>query len=130
MIALVLLLATAGPLAAQSLPKAASPEAVGLSSERLGRLTRVMKEAVDRRQVAGTVTLVLRNGQVAYHEASGSRDIEAGAAKGGQSGLQRTDAELGPTLALAIAALAAIELLARLVRVLGARAETPEAEAS
>lgn len=77
--ALALLLVTAAPLVAQSLPKAASPEAVGMSSERLGRLTHVMKEAVDRKQVAGTVTLVLRNGQVAYLEAAGSRDVEAGA---------------------------------------------------
>jgi CubicO group peptidase (beta-lactamase class C family) len=78
--ALALLLLTAAPLLAQSLPKAPSPEAVGLSSERLGRLTHAMKEAVDRKQVAGTVTLVLRNGQVAYLEAAGARDVEAGAA--------------------------------------------------
>ncbi len=78
--ALALLLLTAAPLVAQSLPKAPSPEAVGLSSERLGRLTHVMKEAVDKRQVAGTVTLVVRNGQVAYLEAAGARDVEAGAA--------------------------------------------------
>lgn len=78
--ALVALALAAVPLHAQALPKAASPEAVGLSSERLARLTRVMKDAVDARQVAGTVTLVVRNGQVAYLEAAGQRDREAGAA--------------------------------------------------
>ena len=49
--ALVALALAAAPLHAQALPKAASPEAVGLSSERLARLTRVMKDAVDARQV-------------------------------------------------------------------------------
>ena len=78
--ALVALALAATPLHAQALPKAASPEAVGLSSERLARLTRVMKDAVDANQVAGTVTLVVRNGQVAYLEAAGARDREAGAA--------------------------------------------------
>jgi len=64
------------PLAAQTLPKAASPEAVGLSSERLARLTHVMKEAVAARQVAGTVTLVMRNGQVAFVDVAGMQDAE------------------------------------------------------
>ena len=68
----------AGPLTAQSLPVAPAPEAVGLSSERLERLTRVMKDAVDTQQVAGTVTLVLRNGQVAYLRAEGAADREQG----------------------------------------------------
>jgi CubicO group peptidase (beta-lactamase class C family) len=68
----------AAPLGAQSLPKAASPDAVGMSAERLARLTRVMKDAVDAKQVAGTVTIVLRDGQVVYHEATGSQDVERG----------------------------------------------------
>lgn len=78
--AFLALVLAATPLYAQALPKAASPEAVGLSSERLARLTRAMNDAVAARQVAGTVTLVMRNGQVAYLEASGARDREAGAA--------------------------------------------------
>ena len=41
-------------VAAQALPKASSPEAVGLSADRLGRLTRVMQDAARDRQVAGT----------------------------------------------------------------------------
>jgi CubicO group peptidase (beta-lactamase class C family) len=71
-------LLTAAPLAAQMLPKAASPDAVGMSAERLARLTRMMKDAVDAKQVAGTVTLVLRDGQVVYHEAAGAQDVEQG----------------------------------------------------
>jgi CubicO group peptidase (beta-lactamase class C family) len=65
-------------VAGQALPKAASPEAVGLSTERLGRLTRVMQDAARDRQVAGTVTLVVRDGQVAYFEAAGAADLEQG----------------------------------------------------
>jgi CubicO group peptidase (beta-lactamase class C family) len=79
-LAITLLFAlAAASLAAQSLPKAASPEAVGMSGERLGRLSAAMKAAVDARQVAGTVTLVLRDGQVVYHEAVGAQDLERGA---------------------------------------------------
>ena len=73
-----LLVALPAAVAAQALPKAASPEAVGLSTERLGRLTRVMQDAARDRQVAGTVTLVVRDGQVAYLEAAGAADLEQG----------------------------------------------------
>ena len=69
---------TAAPVAAQSLPKAASPEAVGMSAERLGRITTVMRNAVRDQQASGTVTLVLRDGQVAYFEAAGALDAERG----------------------------------------------------
>ena len=48
-VALAVLLAALPALAAaQSLPKAASPEAVGMSTERLGRITRVMQDAAPR----------------------------------------------------------------------------------
>ncbi len=73
-------LSLAAPAAAQSLPKAASPEAVGLSAERLARITTVMRDAVRDKQAAGTVTLVLRDGQVAYFEAEGAQDAERGTA--------------------------------------------------
>ncbi len=76
--AVLALLLGAAPLQAQALPKAPSPEAVGLSTERLGRLTTVMREAVRDKKVAGTVTLVLRDGQVAYFEAAGHQDAERG----------------------------------------------------
>jgi CubicO group peptidase (beta-lactamase class C family) len=59
----------------QSLP-AASPESVGMSSERLARLTRVMDEYAKSGQVSGTVTLVARAGRVVYFEAAGHRDRE------------------------------------------------------
>jgi CubicO group peptidase (beta-lactamase class C family) len=62
----------------QGLP-GATPESVGLSTERLARLTRVMDEYTRERQVAGTVTLVARAGRTVYHEAAGFRDLEASA---------------------------------------------------
>lgn len=78
-LALVLTVSASGaPARAQSLPRAASPAAVGMSAERLERLTRVMQDAVAKKQVAGTVTIVLRDGQVVYHEAAGAQDIEQG----------------------------------------------------
>jgi CubicO group peptidase (beta-lactamase class C family) len=72
----VCLVALAGPpLAAQGLP-AASPESVGLSSDRLERIDRVMREYVDEGRVAGTVALVARRGKIAHLQAYGQRDLE------------------------------------------------------
>jgi CubicO group peptidase (beta-lactamase class C family) len=73
--ALLLLLLVHPALEAQRLPTI-PPESVGMSSERLGRLTRVLEEYTNARQVAGTVTLVARSGRVVYHEAAGFRDLE------------------------------------------------------
>ena len=53
------------------------PEDVGLSSERLARLKTAMQAYVDRRDVAGVVTLVARHGRVAHFESVGYRDAEA-----------------------------------------------------
>ena len=58
---------------------AAEPEAVGMSSERLDRLDRVMQGYIDRNEVAGVVTLVARRGKVVHFSALGQRDVEAGA---------------------------------------------------
>lgn len=69
---------SASPAASQSLPSA-SPESVGLSSARLQRLDAVMQDAVDKRRVAGVVTILVRNGKVAELAAYGKRDIEANA---------------------------------------------------
>lgn len=69
---------------AQSL-RPGSPESVGLSAERLERLSEALRAYVDNGQVAGSVTLVARRGRIAYFEAFGNRDREANAA-------MRTDA--------------------------------------
>jgi CubicO group peptidase (beta-lactamase class C family) len=66
----------AGPLLAQELP-AAIPETVGMSSERLARITDVMESYVRTGRLAGAATIVLRDGKVVYSEAVGDRDREA-----------------------------------------------------
>jgi CubicO group peptidase (beta-lactamase class C family) len=55
------------------------PEAVGLSSERLARVTRTMRDYVDQDRLAGIVTLVARRGKIAHLESVGKLDRERGA---------------------------------------------------
>ena len=73
---LVLALVSA-PVWAQTL-KTAEPEAVGMSSERLERLTSTLKEYVEADRMAGGVAIIARRGQIAYLESVGMRDREAG----------------------------------------------------
>ncbi|MGE0714954.1 MAG: serine hydrolase domain-containing protein [Alphaproteobacteria bacterium] len=75
--ALTLALAAASPAAAQVLPKASSPEEVGLSTERLGRLTARMREGVEKGELPGAVVMVARFGQIAYLRSFGLKDPEA-----------------------------------------------------
>lgn len=63
-------------VSAQSLPRT-SPERVGLSSERLERLPAAMQRYIDANQLAGTVTLVARDGKVAHFGTQGWQDKEA-----------------------------------------------------
>src|SRR5688500_2480220 len=55
----------------------ATPESVGISTERLGRLHRGMQAIVERREAAGIVTLVGRDGKVVDVHASGFQDAES-----------------------------------------------------
>ena len=55
----------------------AKPEDVGMSSERLKRLTAVMEQYTKDGKMAGNVTLVARKGKIVYLEAFGDSDIEA-----------------------------------------------------
>ena len=59
---------------------AASPESVGISSERLRRLDGAMKKLVDDKQVAGLVTLLERHGKIVDFNAVGQRDVKSGEA--------------------------------------------------
>ena len=61
---------------AEDLPRT-EPEAVGLSSARLERLTETMQAYVEDGDLAGGVVLVARRGRVAYLKSFGQRDIEA-----------------------------------------------------
>ncbi len=65
------------PAVAQPLPRA-RPEEVGVSSERLERLTATLHRYVDEGRLAGGVALVARRGKLIYLEAFGQRDREAG----------------------------------------------------
>ena len=58
----------------------ASPESVGISSERLHRLDAAMKKLVDDKQVAGIVTLLERHGKVVDYSAVGHRNLNDTAA--------------------------------------------------
>src|SRR6187455_53359 len=62
------------------LPRADKPEDVGLSSERLQRLTDTLKADIDKGIVPGAVALIARRGKIAYEIALGYRDREAGTA--------------------------------------------------
>jgi CubicO group peptidase (beta-lactamase class C family) len=55
----------------------ARPEEVGLSAERLKRVTELMQRHIDGRTFSGAVTLVARNGRVAHFEAQGLMDLES-----------------------------------------------------
>jgi CubicO group peptidase (beta-lactamase class C family) len=69
---------TASLAFAQGLPTA-SPEAVGLSSARLARVTELVKGEIAKGRYPGAVALVARRGKVAYFEALGQRDPQSGA---------------------------------------------------
>jgi CubicO group peptidase (beta-lactamase class C family) len=54
------------------------PESVGMSSQRLGRLTSEMKALTDGGLVPGVVTMVAKDGKVVHFEAAGKRELENG----------------------------------------------------
>ena len=64
---------------ADELPRA-TPEQVGISSERLTRLDKVMQNYVDKSILAGVVTLIARHGRIAHLSAIGKMDLDTGAA--------------------------------------------------
>ena len=70
------LLLVAAAAMAQDLP-AAKPEAVGLSSERLERISTAVQRDIDDKRIAGAVTMVIRRGHVAWFKAQGAMDREA-----------------------------------------------------
>src|SRR2546429_516124 len=74
--ALLLLTAFAAPAFAQGLPKANRPDDLGLSSERLKRLTVTFQAEVEKVKIPGAVVLIARQGKVAYFEAVGFQDRE------------------------------------------------------
>jgi CubicO group peptidase (beta-lactamase class C family) len=73
---LLLTFASVVSFAADPLPRA-KPEEVGLSSERLARLSSVFQGYVDEGKLAGAVVLVARRGKLAYLQPFGTRDRES-----------------------------------------------------
>jgi CubicO group peptidase (beta-lactamase class C family) len=66
-------------MAGWGLPRAESPEQVGLSSDRLARIAATLQQDVERRLIPGGVFVIARAGKIAYAEAVGYRDREVGA---------------------------------------------------
>jgi len=54
----------------------AAPETVGVSSQRLERLSAILRNTVADGQAAGIVSLVARHGRVVHFEAFGQQDLE------------------------------------------------------
>ena len=76
---LVFPLATARACARGRAPRA-QPDQVGLDAAKLEQAGALFRDAVDKKEIAGAVLLVARHGKVAYLEAVGKQDVEAGVA--------------------------------------------------
>ena len=55
---------------------AATPESVGMSSERLAKIDEAVLESIQRKETPGAVVLVARKGRIVYRKAFGDRAIE------------------------------------------------------
>ena len=76
LVAVVMILVFVATAGAQGLPKAKTPEEVGLSSERLNRIDTVLKADIEKGQIPGAVALVARKGKIAYFKSFGLRNKE------------------------------------------------------
>ena len=54
----------------------ATPESVGMSSERLAKIDDAVRESIARKETPGAVVLVARKGRVVYRKAFGDRAVE------------------------------------------------------
>ena len=69
-------LALASVAVADTLPYA-KPEEVGFSSERLGRVTEMLRTNIAEGEIPGAVLLIARHGKIAYFESLGLLDPQA-----------------------------------------------------
>jgi len=67
----------ASPPLARAASVAASPEEVGLSSQRLERVGATTQKSIEEGRLAGAVSLVARHGKIAYFKAFGMADRDA-----------------------------------------------------
>ncbi len=72
--AVLVILVFCAAAGAQGLPRAKNPEEVGLSSERLKRISAWMNADIEKGVIPGAVVLIARHGKVAYFEAFGFQD--------------------------------------------------------
>jgi CubicO group peptidase (beta-lactamase class C family) len=84
---------------AEPLPTGA-PESVGLSSERLERITEVLRSDVAKGMIPGAVLLISRQGKIAYFEAVGHLDPQA-SSKMGKDGIFRIYSMTKPIVTIA-----------------------------
>jgi CubicO group peptidase (beta-lactamase class C family) len=79
----VALLAAAQISTAQQAPAvdmtSVKPESVGFSSQRLERLHALIEDTVNRKELAGAVTILARHGKIVDYRAYGVRDLASGA---------------------------------------------------
>jgi CubicO group peptidase (beta-lactamase class C family) len=74
-LAILLCLSTVALAQAQSLPSA-KPEQVGLSTERLNKVTAMLKADVEKGIIPGAILLVARHGKIAWFDTVGTRNPE------------------------------------------------------
>jgi CubicO group peptidase (beta-lactamase class C family) len=74
-LAILLCLSTGALAQAQSLPSA-KPEQVGLSTERLNKVTAMLKADVEKGVIPGAILLVARHGKIAWFDTVGTRNPE------------------------------------------------------
>src|SRR5271169_3276584 len=77
-VVLILLVLVASDRALPQEPIVVTPECVGLSSERLERIGKIVQQDTDDKRIVGAISLVIRHGQVAWFRAQGMSDREAG----------------------------------------------------
>ena len=53
-----------------------APESVGIATDRLERIDKVVKEYVDKKWIAGAVGFIARHGKIVYYKAHGYDDID------------------------------------------------------
>jgi CubicO group peptidase (beta-lactamase class C family) len=78
---LVVILAVQAVDAAEANPSvfpAASPEDVGMSSEKLAEAMKTIEQWVEQKRIVGAILLVVRRDRLVWHEAVGLNDVERG----------------------------------------------------
>lgn len=76
-LALVLVLGLFLQSFAQSSLVPSSPTLVNVSAERLNRVDALIQQSIDKKEIAGAVALIARNGKIVYNKALGFSNVES-----------------------------------------------------